>query len=93
MDALRSILGEASRTTSSPASPQIRRDVAAAANAFFDGGPAAAAPAPPPPPQNGGCCNLGDDVMTTLFRTLEEVRQKLTERDQQLDLDSASSRC
>ena len=88
MDALKSILGEG--VSDDILAGLLRKygdDVAAAANAFFDGGPAAAAPAPPPPPpQNGGCCNLGDDVMTTLFRTLEEVRQKLTERDQQLDL-------
>ena len=89
MEALRSILGDG--VGDEILSGLLARhgdDVAAAANAFFDVGAAAAVPAPAPPPApNGGCCNsLGDDVMTTLFRTLEEVRQKLSERDQQLDL-------
>ena len=70
MDALRSILGEGvSDDILAGLLRKYGEDVAAAANAFFDGGPAAAAPAPPPPPpQNGGCYNLGDDVMTSLFR-------------------------
>jgi len=55
-------------------------DVAAAANAFFDGTHHM------PPPAVGSSDALPDDVMSTLFKTLEEVGRKLAERDQQLDM-------
>ncbi|EOD17725.1 hypothetical protein EMIHUDRAFT_451293 [Emiliania huxleyi CCMP1516] len=64
-------------------------DVTAAANSFFDGGVATlsameegggASPAQP------GACSVGDDVLSTLFKTLEDQGKKLAERDQQLDM-------
>jgi len=50
---------------------QTGGDVAAAANRFFDGGPSAAAQ-----PQSA-CGGGGDEVMSTLFKTLEDVGRKL----------------
>ena len=55
-------------------------DVTAAANSFFDGGVATlsameegggASPAQP------GACSVGDDVLSTLFKTLEDQGKKL----------------
>jgi len=90
LDMLRSIVGEG------PPDDRLKMllvrsggDVAAAANAFFDGviGGSSAffdgvggSPVPPPAPQ------VCDDVMSTLFKTLEDQGRKLAERDQQLDL-------
>jgi hypothetical protein len=78
IDDLRAILGEGpSDDTLQALLNQTGGDVSAAANRFFDGGPASAASAPydtPPPPPCGG---VSDDVMATLFKTLEDVGRKL----------------
>ena len=64
-------------------------DVSAAANSFFDGGVASlmneAANDMPAPPAGVG---VGEDVLGTLFKTLEDQGRKLAERDQQLDMAS-----
>ena len=61
-------------------------DVAAAANAFFDGSI--------PQPGSSGASSGGnaaavaasEDVLATLFKTLEDTGKKLAERNQQLDM-------
>lgn len=78
IDDLRAILGEGpSDDTLQSLLSQTGGDVSAAANRFFDGGPGAAGSTPydsaPPPP----CDSVSDDVMATLFKTLEDVGRKL----------------
>jgi len=64
-------------------------DVSAAANGFFDG---SFANSPPLGASTGTGTSastapyIPDDVMTELFKTLEDVGRKLAERDQQLDV-------
>jgi hypothetical protein len=78
IDDLRSILGEGpSDYTLQALLNQTGGDVSAAANRFFDGaagagGSTAYDPAPPT-----ACDSVSDDVMATLFKTLEDVGRKL----------------
>jgi len=82
---LRCVVGEGpSEATLRGLLARTSGDVAAAANAFFDGSTAEQVMSD----SAAGACHSrpGDDVLATLFKTLEDVGRKLAERDQQLDL-------
>ena len=82
MEELRSILGDVCDTTLQALLARSGGDVAAAANAFFDGSfpqPGASGGG------NGAAAAVSEDVLATLFKTLEDTGKKLAERNQQLD--------
>jgi len=81
MDELRAILGDGlSDDVLEGLLTRFGGNVSAAANAFFDG-----SLLPPAAPRTMPEA-LPDDVMSTLFKTLEDVRKQLAEREQQLDM-------
>ena len=93
LEMLRAIVGDDASIPESTLRALLLRsggDVAAAANSFFDGGVASLVSTPSiiphssnPPPVSA---SVGDDVLGTLFKTLEDQGRKLAERDQQLDM-------
>ena len=88
---LRSIVGD--DTSDSTLRALLLRsggDVAAAANSFFDGAAASLSATfeTATSASSAAVPAVGDDVLCTLFKTLEDQGRKLAERDQQLDMAS-----
>ena len=77
MDHLRAVVGDGpSEATLRALLDRTGGDVAAAANAFFDGS-LAEQMAAEPARATGSAPQAGDDVLATLFKTLEDVGKKL----------------
>lgn len=92
LSSLRAVVGDGpSESTLRALLERTAGDVAAAANAFFDGSSAELMAAEPASRSSGGASAAGDDVLATLFKTLEDVGRKLA--GEQPLLECASVRC
>ena len=86
MEELRSILGDVCDTTLQALLARSGGDVAAAANAFFDGSIPQPGSSGASSGGNAAAAAASEDVLATLFKTLEDTGKKLAERNQQLDM-------